>query len=87
MALKITMPLVPRINAVHRARCGPIAALRDGDTIEVDVAARELRVELGSDELAERLAAVVPPAPRHTAGVLARYAKYVSSASEGAVLR
>jgi dihydroxy-acid dehydratase len=68
------------------ARGGPIAALKDGDTIELDVANRELRVELGDDEVAARLAAVVAPPPRYTTGVLARYAKLVSSASEGAVL-
>jgi len=72
--------------APEAARGGPIAALRDGDTIELDVEQRELRVLLSDDELAARLAAVVPPPPRHTTGVLARYAKLVSSASEGAVL-
>ena len=72
--------------APEAARGGPIAALRDGDTIELDVEQRELRVLLSDDELAARLAAVVPPPPRYTTGVLARYAKLVSSASEGAVL-
>lgn len=72
--------------APEAARGGPIAALRDGDTVELDVAARELRVLLSDDELAARLAEVVPPPPRYETGVLARYAKYVSSASEGAVL-
>ncbi len=69
------------------ARGGPIAALRDGDTVELDVAARELRVLLSDDEIAGRLDAVVQPPPRYTTGVLARYALLVSSASEGAVLR
>jgi len=73
--------------APEAARGGPIAALRDGDEIELDVEARELRVLLAEDELSARLAAVVPRAPRYTAGVLARYAAAVSSASEGAVLR
>jgi dihydroxy-acid dehydratase len=68
-------------------RGGPIAALRDGDTIELDVEARELRVLLSDGELEARLAAVVRPAPRYTTGVFARYAGLVSSASEGAVLR
>jgi dihydroxy-acid dehydratase len=72
--------------APEAARGGPIAALRDGDTIELDVAARELRVDLSDDEIATRLAAVVPPPPRYSTGVLARYAALVSSASEGAVL-
>ena len=69
------------------ARGGPIAALRDGDTVELDVAARELRVLLDADEVTSRLEAVVHPAPRYVKGVLARYAAGVSSASEGAVLR
>jgi dihydroxy-acid dehydratase len=73
--------------APEAARGGPIAALRDGDTIELDVEARELRVLLSDDELAARLAGVVAPAPRYTKGVFARYAAGVSSASEGAVLR
>ncbi len=73
--------------APEAARGGPIAAVRDGDLIELDVDARELRLLLSGDEIAERLAAVVAPPPRYTQGVLARYAQGVSSASEGAVLR
>jgi dihydroxy-acid dehydratase len=73
--------------APEAARGGPIAALRDGDTIELDVKARELRVLLSDDELAARLADVVAPTPRYAKGVFARYAAGVSSASEGAVLR
>jgi dihydroxy-acid dehydratase len=72
--------------APEAARGGPIAALRDGDTIELDVEARELRVLLSDDEIAARLAEVTQPPPRYQKGVLARYAKLVSSASEGAVL-
>ena len=72
--------------APEAARGGPIAALRDGDTIELDVASRRLQVELSDDEIAARLGDVTPPAPRYTKGVLARYSRYVSSASEGAVL-
>jgi dihydroxy-acid dehydratase len=73
--------------APEAARGGPIAAVRDGDTIELDVKARELRVLLSDEEIAARLADVVKPEPRYTTGVLARYALLVSSASEGAVLR
>jgi dihydroxy-acid dehydratase len=73
--------------APEAARGGPLAALRDGDVVEIDVAARELRVELGDEELQARLAAVEPRAPRYTTGVFARYARLVSSASEGAVLQ
>jgi dihydroxy-acid dehydratase len=72
--------------APEAARGGPIAALRDGDTIELDVTSRRLSVELSDDEIAGRLADVTPPAPQYTKGVLARYSRYVSSASEGAVL-
>jgi dihydroxy-acid dehydratase len=69
------------------ARGGPIAIVRDGDTIEFDVATRELRVALSDDEIAARLRDWTPPAPRYTTGVFAKYAALVSSASEGAVTR
>jgi dihydroxy-acid dehydratase len=69
------------------ARGGPLAAVRDGDTVVVDVEARELRVELAEDELAARLAGWSAPEPRYTDGVFAKYAALVSSASEGAVTR
>jgi dihydroxy-acid dehydratase len=72
--------------APEAARGGPIAAVKDGDVIELDVEARELRVLLSEDELTARLRDVVPPPPRFTKGVLARYAQQVSSASRGAVL-
>jgi dihydroxy-acid dehydratase len=71
--------------APEAARGGPLAAIRDGDRIVVDVEARELRVELAPDELEERLAAVLPPSPRYASGALAKYAALVSSASLGAV--
>jgi dihydroxy-acid dehydratase len=64
---------------------GPIAALRDGDSIVFDIARRRLDVELTDDEIAARLKEWQPPAPRYTRGVMAKYARTVSSASEGAV--
>src|SRR5205814_6116344 len=67
--------------APEAARGGPLAALRDGDVVVVDVQARELRVELSDDELASRLADVRPPEPRYRDGVFAKYAALVSSAS------
>jgi dihydroxy-acid dehydratase len=73
--------------APEAARGGAIAALEEGDTIVLDVDARELRVELTDDEIAARLARVTPPPPRYERGVLAKYASLVSSASEGAVTR
>jgi len=66
---------------------GPLAALREGDTVEIDVDAGELRVELSDDEIAARLADTVMPPPRYRSGVFAKYAAMVSSASEGAVTR
>jgi dihydroxy-acid dehydratase len=69
------------------ARGGPLAALRDGDPVSIDVEARELRAELSPDELAARLRDWAPPPPRYTTGVFAKYAALVSSASEGAVTR
>jgi dihydroxy-acid dehydratase len=73
--------------APEAVRGGPIAALRDGDVVVVDVEARELRVELSDDELTARLADWTPPPPRYTDGVFAKYAALVSSASEGAITR
>jgi dihydroxy-acid dehydratase len=64
---------------------GPIAAVKNGDTIVLDVKERRLRVELSAAEIKKRLRAVKPPKPRYTWGVLAKYARLVSSASDGAV--
>jgi dihydroxy-acid dehydratase len=71
--------------APEGARGGPIAALRDGDVVEIDVEARELRALVGEAELEARLAAWAPPPGRYAVGVLAKYAAAVSSASRGAV--
>jgi dihydroxy-acid dehydratase len=71
--------------APEAARGGAIAALRDGDVIEIDAGRRRLHVELSDAELAERLAAWQPPAPRYKSGVMAKYANSVSSAAVGAV--
>jgi dihydroxy-acid dehydratase len=68
------------------ARGGPLAGLRDGDIVTIDVGARRLHVELSDEEIEARLAAWSPPATRYASGVFARYAALVSSASEGAVL-
>jgi len=67
------------------AHGGPIAILQDGDMIEFDIEARELRVELSDGEIAARLRGWSAPPPRYPTGVLAKYAASVSSASEGAV--
>ncbi|OLB96075.1 MAG: dihydroxy-acid dehydratase [Candidatus Rokubacteria bacterium 13_1_40CM_68_15] len=64
---------------------GPIAALRDGDSIVLDVKKRHLDVEVSAAELKKRLKAVKPPKARYTWGAMAKYARLVSSASDGAV--
>ena len=64
---------------------GPLALVRDGDTIVLDVERRRLDVELSDDELKARLADWQAPEPRYTKGVFAKYARHVGSASEGAV--
>jgi dihydroxy-acid dehydratase len=64
---------------------GPIAALRDGDIVVFDVERRRLDVELSGEEIKARLKEWSPPAPRYLSGVMAKYARTVSSASEGAV--
>jgi dihydroxy-acid dehydratase len=71
--------------APEAAQGGPIAALRDGDTIVFDIAARRLDVHIAEEEMNARLRQWKPPAPRYTSGVMAKYAKLVSSASQGAV--
>ena len=71
--------------APEAARGGPIAALRDGDIVVIDVEKRRIDVELSEDELRARLDSWTAPAPHYTRGVFAKYAKSVSSASEGAV--
>ena len=71
--------------APEAVRGGPIAAVRDGDEIGFDVEARRLDVALGDDEIAARVAEYRPPEPHYTHGVMAKYARGVSSASEGAV--
>jgi dihydroxy-acid dehydratase len=71
--------------APEAARGGPIAAVRDGDTIVFDLPARELRLEVPEAEIASRLAAWQAPALRYERGVLGKYARLVSSASIGAI--
>ena len=71
--------------APEAAQGGPIAALHDGDTIVFDITARRLDVQISQEEMNARLRQWKPPVPRYTSGVMAKYAKLVSSASEGAV--
>ncbi|MGB8004136.1 MAG: dihydroxy-acid dehydratase [Gaiellaceae bacterium] len=72
--------------APEAARGGPLAVVRDGDVISIDVDEGTLMVEVEDQELAKRLAEWQPPPPRYDVGVFARYRALVSSASDGAVL-
>jgi dihydroxy-acid dehydratase len=71
--------------APEAAAGGPIAALREGDVVVIDIEKRRIDVELSDKEIGARLAEWKPPAPRYTSGVFHKYAALVSSASEGAV--
>jgi dihydroxy-acid dehydratase len=71
--------------APEAAHGGPIAALRDGDTVTFDVENRTLSVDLPPEDLEARLREWREPEPRYSTGVMAKYAALVSSASEGAV--
>ncbi len=71
--------------APEAARGGPIAAVREGDEITLDVEARRLDVALSEEEIARRVADYEPLPPELERGVLAKYARLVSSASEGAI--
>ena len=64
---------------------GPIAAVHDGDIITLDVPSREISVNLSSTAIRERLASWAPPSPKFETGVMAKYARLVSSAAVGAV--
>lgn len=65
---------------------GPIAALKDGDLIDIDLDARSLNVRLSDDEIKQRIAALPPFEPRTQSKWLRRYAHFVQSADKGAVL-
>ncbi len=64
---------------------GPIALIREGDTIVIDAANRRIDVEVDEAELERRRAAWTAPAPRYTTGALAKYASLVGGAEHGAV--
>ncbi|MGH9434920.1 MAG: dihydroxy-acid dehydratase, partial [Terriglobia bacterium] len=66
---------------------GPIAAVREGDVIVFDIDARLLLAEVSPQEISQRLAGWTAPAPHYPGGVFGKYARLVSSASEGAITR
>jgi dihydroxy-acid dehydratase len=71
--------------APEAAAGGPIAAVRDGDMVVFDIPGRTLKVEVSDAEMGARLKSCTPLPPRFTTGVMAKYARLVSSAAEGAV--
>ncbi len=70
--------------APEAARGGPLAAVREGDVVVIDVERRVLELEVPGDEVERRLAGWTAPPPRYETGVFAKYAALVGSASEGA---
>jgi len=80
-----TYGLVVGHVAPEAAVGGTIALVEEGDRITIDADARLLQLNVSDEELARRRAVWTPPAPRYTRGVLAKYARLVSSASLGAV--
>ena len=98
MGLKVALLTDGRFSGATRGACighispeamegGPIGLLADGDKIFIDIPNRVLRVEVSDAELAKRKAAWQQPKPKVTTGYLARYAKLVTSANTGAVLK
>jgi len=73
--------------APEAAHSGPIGAVRDGDVIAIDLPHRRLDLEVPADEVERRLRTATPPEPRYRVGALAKYARLVSSAAQGAVVR
>ena len=71
--------------APEAAKGGPIAAVKNGDTITFDIPKRRLDIALSQKEIVTRLKKVKPPVPRYISGVMGKYARHVSSASEGAI--
>ena len=73
--------------APEAARGGPLAALREGDIVVIDVEKQLLQAEMGDEAIRERMKSWQAPAPRYAAGVFAKYAALVGSAADGAILR
>ena len=69
------------------AEGGPIAIVQDGDTIEIDIPARRLELKVSDEEIKKRFESWKAPEPKIKGGYLERYAKHVTSASTGAIMR
>jgi len=64
---------------------GPIAAVKEGDSITINLETRQMNLDIPAEELEARLAAFVKPAPKYTSGVMAKYVALVGSAADGAL--
>lgn len=64
---------------------GPIAAVREGESVTIDIQSRQIRLDIAPEELQARLQQFKPPKPKYTSGVMAKYAALVGSASDGAI--
>ena len=71
--------------APEAASGGPIAAVREGDIIEIDIEKRSITLEVSADEIAARLKSWKAPALKYNSGVFQKYVKLVGSAAQGAV--
>ncbi len=98
MGLKVALLTDGRFSGASRGACighispeamegGPIALIRDGDRIAIDIPGRKLELCVSDEELAARRAAWKQPEPKVKSGYLSRYAKLVTSANTGAVLK
>lgn len=98
MGLKVALLTDGRFSGATQGACighvspeamegGPIALVREGDIISIDIPGRSLAVKVSDEEMAKRKADWIQPAPKVTSGYLARYAKLVTSANTGAVLK
>ncbi len=98
MGLKVALLTDGRFSGATRGACighispeamvgGPIGLVAEGDVITIDIPGRQLNVKVSDEELDKRKAAWIQPQPKVTSGYLARYAKLVTSANTGAVLK
>ena len=98
MGLRAALLTDGRFSGVTRGACvghispeaadgGPIALIYEGDFITIDIPGKKLHCNVGETELARRKAAWVNPPPKVTGGYLVRYARSVTSAATGAVLK
>lgn len=98
MGLKVALITDGRFSGASRGACighispeamegGPIALIQDGDMISIDIPNRKLELEVSNEELAARKAAWKQPEPKVKTGYLSRYARLVTSANTGAVLK